>query len=961
MTIFRKFLIIKILDKPTNMKISICLFLQHLLWNTVEIHASNGMETVPCEIIRSPADKSIYTVERYRNLTVLYIYDKRRVKSAVSFVINVGNSSDPEKIPGLCHFVEHGFFAGRDGSFEAFVSARGGCTNGNTGTNHTNYFFDINPRYLKEAVKKFLDFFTDPATYFSNDVVDAIINEIDAEFSIKKTNQWVRMYLLLVHLMKKESPLKNSFGYGNKKIFEAIDREELVNAAVNIVKKVYPNARMTLTIQSNWDIEYMRSVAELFQKICKGDVDNNTVTVNNTSNCIIRNLTHELFNENMLSKMFYCKSTTNQKMIRIVTLLPSLTKHARINPLAYIKTILADQNLDQEIGKTIIFNFDTQKNYTLIKMLIPFPSNCSHLSFLSRIYSCINYLRADETVYQRMKIKMDTSFRYKEEKTPMEKVFSIALNAFKYPLEYILSANDLLREYNAEVINQCITSIGDANKWLVFIEDPEFNPAEQKDNTVFVENYCGVQCCFKCSLVGWSAIQIRRTMASEDVGELNEIKVPPVIQGRREMKRRLEEDGELNFVFDSQFETPKVYISITLGSEDVHRKPTVYYLYFCMVGSCLNSSQKGKMKDEGTNIFVNLSREGIIITIEGFSDRVREASDVFFSAIKENNFLKYYTDMNLEPEKTKDSLDKWFNDVKSGVLKDLHRISHQTPHGCTTEKLWMALTDEISAEMKFEITKKLVVEDIKIEQKFFVQMIAVGNGSYSMIGEIFDNIRYKLGAKDVYSSIKIDKRPALIEFGTHDKENNVVRLFYEVNKHRDDLNHAESEGDETLPENQREKKTMIAELITHIVKKMFFNDGRRKNKLGYIVSADTVRLKSAEYISFSIQSTASSEIIKQTILEFVRGIGDIIESMSDKEFEIRKRVVADVYLEPSVNLKQFHGWIVASRSEGCIDLNLRKRLARRIMDLTKADLLNTDIWEFPIEVRSFPVHLTTFD
>lgn len=72
-----------------------------------------------------------------------------------------GYMSDPDNIPGLAHFCEHMLFLGTkkypdENDYNKFLSEHGGSSNASTTTDHTNYYFDVAPNHLKEALDRYL-------------------------------------------------------------------------------------------------------------------------------------------------------------------------------------------------------------------------------------------------------------------------------------------------------------------------------------------------------------------------------------------------------------------------------------------------------------------------------------------------------------------------------------------------------------------------------------------------------------------------------------------------------------------------------------------------------------------------------------------------------------------------------------------------------------------------------------
>lgn len=67
--------------------------------------------------------------------------------------------NDPDEIPGLAHFCEHMLFLGTEkypieNDYGKFLSEHGGSSNAATYPDHTNYYFDIVPDQLSNALDR---------------------------------------------------------------------------------------------------------------------------------------------------------------------------------------------------------------------------------------------------------------------------------------------------------------------------------------------------------------------------------------------------------------------------------------------------------------------------------------------------------------------------------------------------------------------------------------------------------------------------------------------------------------------------------------------------------------------------------------------------------------------------------------------------------------------------------------
>ncbi|MGL5265608.1 MAG: insulinase family protein, partial [Plesiomonas shigelloides] len=147
---------------------------------------------------QSPNDHKQYRHLVLANqLRVLLIHDPSTARAAAALSVRAGHFDDPVDRQGMAHFLEHMLFLGTQsyphpGEFQQFINRHGGSNNAWTGTEHTNYFFEIVPDYLPEGLQRFAGFFTEPL--FNPELVDKERQAIDAEYKLKLNDDTRRLY-----------------------------------------------------------------------------------------------------------------------------------------------------------------------------------------------------------------------------------------------------------------------------------------------------------------------------------------------------------------------------------------------------------------------------------------------------------------------------------------------------------------------------------------------------------------------------------------------------------------------------------------------------------------------------------------------------------------------------------------------------------------------------------------------
>ena len=155
------------------------------------VPSSDGTVT----ITKSPNDDRDYRYLTLDNeLRVLLVSDPSTDKAAASLVAMRGYYHDPEEFAGLAHFLEHMLFIGTEkypevDGYQDFIGAHGRSTNAYTGTDHTNYFFDIQTDYFHQGLDRFAQFFISPL--FDPAYIDREKHAVQSEYQLQvKDDGW---------------------------------------------------------------------------------------------------------------------------------------------------------------------------------------------------------------------------------------------------------------------------------------------------------------------------------------------------------------------------------------------------------------------------------------------------------------------------------------------------------------------------------------------------------------------------------------------------------------------------------------------------------------------------------------------------------------------------------------------------------------------------------------------------
>lgn len=225
-------------------------------------------DSLTTHIIRqSPNDKRHYHFITLPNgLKTLLIHQADAEKSAVALTINAGHFDDPTDKQGLAHFLEHMLFLGsanypQAGELQNFISQHSGSNNAWTGTEHSQFFFDINTNFLEPALARFADMFRQPL--FDVHYIEKERQSIDAEFSLKLKDDGRRIYQVHKETVNPAHPFAK-FSVGNLQTLADTDSQPLQQSLQAFYQQQYAASRMTLVLLSPLPLSDMQQLLQQY-------------------------------------------------------------------------------------------------------------------------------------------------------------------------------------------------------------------------------------------------------------------------------------------------------------------------------------------------------------------------------------------------------------------------------------------------------------------------------------------------------------------------------------------------------------------------------------------------------------------------------------------------------------------------------------------------------------------------
>ncbi|MGL5948708.1 MAG: insulinase family protein [Aeromonas sp.] len=225
------------------------------------------MHLLAANLNQSPNDHRHYRALRLdNNLRVLLICDPSSDKSAASLAVNCGHFADPSDRQGLAHFLEHMLFLGTEtfpqaGEYQQFMTRHGGSHNAWTGTEHTNFFFEIDNEFYAEGLHRFSQFFICPT--FDKTMVDKERNAVEAEYRLKLQDDARRSYQVHKETVNPAHPFAK-FSVGNLDTLGDHPDRALYDDLLAFYQSQYSSERMALVMLAPAELDQMQAWCERY-------------------------------------------------------------------------------------------------------------------------------------------------------------------------------------------------------------------------------------------------------------------------------------------------------------------------------------------------------------------------------------------------------------------------------------------------------------------------------------------------------------------------------------------------------------------------------------------------------------------------------------------------------------------------------------------------------------------------
>mmetsp|Transcript_33829 Transcript_33829/g.66784 ORF Transcript_33829/g.66784 Transcript_33829/m.66784 type:complete len:1007 (-) Transcript_33829:91-3111(-) len=929
----------------------------------------NSHDRVVLETSPSDTRKYRHVTLSSNHLPVLLISDPTTDKSSATLSAQVGHLSDPPKIPGLAHFLEHMLFMGStkypgENDYNSYLSSHGGSSNAYTATEQTVYYFDVLSPHLGGALDRFARFFIDPL--MRADAVGREVLAVDSENAKNVQNDSWRMYQLTKGLARDEHPFRK-FGTGNASTLRDGDltgHKAEKGLATSDAGEEMPEGEGEKVDESR--VRILREALLEFHgnfysantmQVCllgRESLDElEAMAVEHFGGVANKNLVPPAFpgtpyETDQTAKILHVVPIKDVRYVELVFPIEETNSYYRAKPTQYIAHLLGHESAGSVLAHL------KQKGWAN-DLSAGGSNNCSDFSTFSVtveltdagleyveevvevIFAYINMMKEtgpQEWILRESQTVSDNNFQFLSKRQPIDYTQTIASCMHLYPVLHILSGPYKVFDYEPGLITSIVEKLLPQN-CMIFVVAKTFEGKTKKKEKWYGTDY---------DIADFSPEQMKKwteaSVLSDGMKELHyparndlictDFNLRESVSNTRSVSKQdvpsLLMDTPCCRVFfklDDTFKMPKLNVMMSMRSEVAYESPKSSNLTLIFVEvlkeHCMDFSYHASMASLHSVAYN--AKSGIEMTITGYNHKLHvllskivDEFKNFQSKVKENLF-----------ERIKDKTSKQF---KNFYFKQPYQHAVYGADICMEEKKW-------TIQEKIDALPDLTIDDLKefserFLSKFHIEMLIHGNASKEEAKQIAATLLEGLNPEapselPVTQVVKLKQgNEYAYRFREFNEENtnSSIEILYQIGR----TNIAE---------------TGMLVVVNYLINEPAFNELRTQESLGYIVHT-SVKTNGNDIKSLLILIQSDSfdpDHCDKRVEEFLLRMRTTILEMNSEEFQANIGAVVEQYREKNKNLSEESSkyWQEIGRSS----YNFRKHLliAEEVEKITQPEAL----------------------
>ncbi|XP_044023266.1 nardilysin-like isoform X2 [Siniperca chuatsi] len=761
-------------------------------------------------------------------------------QSAAALCVGAGSFSDPSDLPGLAHFLEHMVFMGSEkypseNGFDAFLKKHGGSDNASTDCERTIFQFDVQRKSFKEALDRWAQFFICPLMI--RDAIDREVEAVDSEYQLAKPSDSHRKEMLFGSLAKPGHPM-GKFCWGNAQTLKQEPKKKKINVYKRLRafwKKHYSAHYMTLAVQSK--VVPVRKVHAL----------------------------------------------------NITWALPPQEKYYRVKPLHYISWLIGHEGtgsilsvLRKKCWALALFGgnsetgFDQNTTYSIFSISITLTDEgfqnfyqVSHLVF--QYLKMLQTLGPQQRIYEEIQKIEANEFHYQEQIDPIEYVEDICENMQLFPKDDFLTGDQLMFEFNPEVISAALSLLTPENANLMLLSP------EHEGQCPLREKWFGTQYSVEDIQQEWMErwtgnleLNSDLHLPAENKFIATDFTLKPSACPDTELPVRIaaSDRGCLWYKKDNKFKIPKAYIRFHIISPVIQQSAKNVVLFDLLVNILGHNLAEPAYEAEVAQLEYKLvaGEHGLVIKVKGFNHKLPllfhliidhladfSASPDVFSMFAEQ-LKKTYFNILIKPEK---------------LGKDVRLLILEHSRWSMVEK-YQALMAGLTSDELMEFSQNFRAE-------LYAEGLVQGNFSSTESEQFLQYVTEKLQFSKLPAEVPVMFRVVELPLKNH------ICKVKSLNK--GDANSEVTVYYQSGPKALREHTLM--ELLVMHMEEPCFDFLRTKETLGYHVYPTCRNTSGVLGFSVTVETQATkfnTELVELKIEEFLASFGEKLNSLTEEAF-----------------------------------------------------------------------------
>uniref|UniRef100_A0A4W6D2M3 Nardilysin b (N-arginine dibasic convertase) n=1 Tax=Lates calcarifer TaxID=8187 RepID=A0A4W6D2M3_LATCA len=830
-------------------------------------------------------------------------------QAAAALCISVGSFSDPDDLPGLAHFLEHMVFMGSEkypaeNGFDAFLKKHGGSDNASTDCERTIFQFDVQRKYFREALDRWAQFFICPLMI--EDAIDREVEAVDSEYQLARPSDSHRKEMLFGSLAKPGHPM-SKFCWGNAQTLKHEPREKQINTYQRLRdfwRRYYSAHYMTLAVQSKETLDTLEQwVREIFIK-----VPNNGEPRADFSHLL------QPFDTPAFNKLYRVVPVRKVHALTISWAVPPQGKHYRVKPLHYISWLIGHEGtgsilslLRKKCWALALFGgnsetgFDQNTTYSIFSISITLTDQ-GYQNFYQVVDFVFQYLKMLQTlgpqqrIYEEIQKIEANEFHYQEQTDPIEFVENICENMQLFPKEDFLTGDQLMFEYDPQVISAALSLLTPDRANLLLLSP------ENEGHCSLREKWFGT--CYSMEDIAeewaqrWAGdfeLNPELHLPAENKFIATDFTLKTSDCPDTEFPVRIvnSERGCLWYKKDNKFKIPKAYIRFNLISPMIQKSPENLVLFDLFVNILAHNLAEPAYEADVAQLEYKLvaGEHGLVIRLKGFNHKLplimREEthSSLLFQLLL-RLIVDHLADFSAEPGV--------FTMFSEQLKKTYFNILIKPERLGKDVRLLILEHCRWSVIQKYQaVMKGLTVDDLMtfvagLKAELYTEGLVQGNFTSTESKEFLQYFIEKLQFQPLSAEV-----PVLFRVVELPQKNHLCKV---KSLNKGDANSEVTVYYQSGLKNLREHALM--ELMVMHMEEPCFDFLRTKETLGYQVYPTCRNTSGVLGFSVTVETQAtkfSTEFVETKIEEFLVSFGERLSGLSEEAF--RTQVTALIKLK----------------------------------------------------------------